>query len=72
MAEHHETNRLMLDGRRPRVLLVEDNPVNQALAVAILAKLGYGAEVVDNGREAVEAASLGASSTWPATATGCR
>jgi two-component system sensor histidine kinase/response regulator len=59
VAEHHETNRLMLDGWRPRVLLVEDNPVNQALAVAILAKLGYGAEVVDNGREAVEAVALG-------------
>lgn len=49
----------MLVSRRPRVLLVEDNPINQALAVAILAKLGYGAEVVDNGREAVEAVALG-------------
>ena len=45
----------MLEDRRRRVLVVEDNPVNQALAVAILAKLGYGAEVAGNGREAVEA-----------------
>ena len=48
-------NLLMLEDRRRRVLVVEDNPVNQALAVAILAKLGYGAEVAGNGREAVEA-----------------
>ena len=37
-----------------RVLVVEDNEVNQALAVAILAKLGYRCEVVGDGREAVE------------------
>jgi two-component system, sensor histidine kinase and response regulator len=55
VADRHETNRLMLEDRRRRVLVVEDNPVNQALAVAILAKLGYGAEVAGNGREAVEA-----------------
>ena len=49
----------MVEGRGRRVLVVEDNPVNQALAVAILAKLGYGAEVAGNGREAVEAVALG-------------
>jgi two-component system sensor histidine kinase/response regulator len=39
---------------RPReVLLVEDNEVNQALAVAILTRLGYHADVADNGRQAV-------------------
>jgi CheY-like chemotaxis protein/HPt (histidine-containing phosphotransfer) domain-containing protein len=59
VAEHRQTNRLMLEGRRRRVLLVEDNPVNQALAVAILAKLGYGAEAVDNGRAAVGTVALG-------------
>ena len=55
MADHYETNRLMIEDRRCRVLVVEDNPVNQALAVAILAKLGYSAEVAGNGRKAVEA-----------------
>jgi CheY-like chemotaxis protein len=55
VADRHDANRLMLEDRRRRVLVVEDNPVNQALAVAILAKLGYGAEVAGNGREAVEA-----------------
>jgi CheY-like chemotaxis protein len=48
-------DRLMLEDRRCRVLLVEDNEVNQALAVAIMAKLGYGADVASDGREAVAA-----------------
>jgi two-component system, sensor histidine kinase and response regulator len=55
VADRHDANLLMLEDRRRRVLVVEDNPVNQALAVAILAKLGYGAEVAGDGRQAVEA-----------------
>ena len=53
MADYRD--RLMLEDRRCRVLLVEDNEVNQALAVAILAKLGYGADVAGDGRAAVAA-----------------
>ncbi len=49
----------MAQGGRRRVLLVEDNPVNQAVAVGILAKLGYSAEVAGDGRAAVDAAALG-------------
>jgi two-component system sensor histidine kinase/response regulator len=55
VADRPETNRPMVEDRRRRVLLVEDNEVNRALAVAILAKLDYRAEVAGNGREAVEA-----------------
>jgi CheY-like chemotaxis protein len=46
-------------GRAPspdetRLLLVEDNFVNQRVATYMLAKLGYRVEVAQNGREAVD------------------
>jgi PAS domain S-box-containing protein len=37
------------------VLLVEDNPVNQKLALAILKRMGHRIDLAGNGREAVEA-----------------
>jgi CheY-like chemotaxis protein len=38
-----------------RILVVEDNPVNQLLAVRVLQKAGHATAVADNGKEALQA-----------------
>ena len=38
-----------------RILLVEDNQINQMVAVALLGQIGYEAHVAENGQEALEA-----------------
>src|SRR5262249_25980895 len=44
-------------GRKLNLLLVEDNPVNQKLAIRLLEKMGHDVVLAVNGREAVELAA---------------
>ncbi|MGH7257997.1 MAG: response regulator, partial [Nitrospiraceae bacterium] len=50
------TRHTLLENRpKPRVLVAEDNMVNQKLTVRMLDRLGYQPDVVSNGREALNA-----------------
>ena len=42
------------DSVRPRILVVDDNPVNQRVASSLLQRLGCRVDVVANGKEAVD------------------
>jgi PAS domain S-box-containing protein len=47
-----------LAGQPWRVLVAEDNPTNQKVAVSMLKRLGYRADTVANGREALKALQM--------------
>ena len=51
---HHEAMRATTPSGA-RILLAEDNVINQRVAVGILKKLGYGIDAVANGLEAIQA-----------------
>lgn len=46
-----------IDGRKPRVLVVEDNPTNQVVAQSMLDKLGVESLIVSNGSEAIQSSA---------------
>ena len=50
-----QTDSQMAERHPLRILLAEDNPVNQMLGVRLLAQMGYRADVVGNGLETIEA-----------------
>jgi len=56
----HASSHAGESGKPPaiRVLVVEDNPVNQKLAQSQLNTLGFAADVVDSGQEALDALTL--------------
>ena len=53
--EMHRVAKPAKSSRPLRILLVEDNQINQMVAVALLAQIGLEAHVAENGQEALEA-----------------
>lgn len=55
MPTHSEFDSQLAERLPLRILLAEDNRVNQKLVLALLKKFGYAADIANNGRETVRA-----------------
>ncbi|QCT04253.1 signal transduction histidine-protein kinase BarA [Paenibacillus algicola] len=55
--EPPERLRLKAKDKEPSILVVDDHPINRKLLVSMIDKLGFSAEMAENGREAVFLAS---------------
>jgi signal transduction histidine kinase/DNA-binding response OmpR family regulator len=55
MIESVTSRKAILPDAQPRILIVEDNVVNQQVALILLKELGYEASIVDSGKQAIEA-----------------
>ena len=49
IAKHHQAT-----SRPMRILLVEDSPLNQAVAIGLLERIGHSVVVAENGKQAIE------------------
>ena len=57
-ASHREDRHALMQERRERILLVDDDPNNQRLAFLLLSKLGYPVDVADSGHDALHALAV--------------
>jgi two-component system sensor histidine kinase/response regulator len=49
------TRHVLAEQKGPRLLLVEDNPINRKLAVALLNRAGYAVATAEDGQQAIDA-----------------
>ncbi len=59
LVTQHELQSIRARARSARLLLAEDQPINQKVAAHTLQKMGYSVDIVENGREAVRAWATG-------------